>query len=282
MREINARNEQVESTTPRVGDLSAGGEPSLVRDADTAVLSTEFAISLAREGNPIVKQAADRRGDAEGIRQQVRRKCASGWPDPVKAKNPAIFCSFGKDSLLVLRLALEAGFSGPIYHLGTELSAFAQQEILDRDLTVFAWPPADRYLVPDGEGLAQVDEFVVGSVRLPTISPVTRGEKCDHGEYPRFTRPFNFPHDMALTGYKKADRNSVIGTVFAREVNIGPTRLVNLLYDWTDEQVIDALGFTPPEENAVEYCNECLAIIHSSGWDRDAALASFRRRFNFH
>lgn len=198
-----------------------------------------------------------------------------------RAKSPAILASFGKDSLLLVKLAVQTGFKGPIYHLGVELSELAKQAIIEHDLTVYAWPSANRYLIPDGEKLVQVDEFILGRVLIPTISPVVEGDRCDHGNYLRFTRPFKYPHDITLMGYKRGESNGAVGVTFPRELDIGVTRLVNPLYDWTDKQVIDALSFTPPDDNSVEYCNECLAIINSSNWDRDAALVNFRRRFNF-
>ena len=61
-----------------------------------------------------------------------------------RAKNPALWLSFGKDSLFLLRLALDAGFNGPCYHFGDELNALAKQTILDHVLTVFSWPCTDR------------------------------------------------------------------------------------------------------------------------------------------
>jgi len=198
------------------------------------------------------------------------------------ATNPALWLSFGKDSLLLLQFALEAGFIGPCYFFGDELSDFARQVISDHSLTVYSWPSADRYLIPDGEGLTQIDEYVIGKARVPLISSVVAGERCAHGEYRRFTRRFDYKHDITLTGYKKSDVSGVIGMTFPRELDIGVTRIINPLYDLTDEEVIAQLGFTPPDNSPVEYCDKCLATIQSSDWDREAALAGFRQRFGFH
>ena len=193
------------------------------------------------------------------------------------AKNPAIFCSFGKDSLLVLRMALDAGFTGLCYYFGDTLNALAQQMVIDNDLTVYSWPATNRYVVPDCEGWAQVDEYLLGDQLLPILSPITRGQNCEHMNFTRrFTRTFSYPHDVTLTGYKRSDENAAIGISFPREFQLGTTRIVNPLYDWSDDQVIGALGFTP-EEESVEYCNECLGTLQHM--DRDAALAGFRSRF---
>lgn len=198
----------------------------------------------------------------------------------LNARNPAIWLSFGKDSLLVLKLALEQRFTGPCYYFGEKLSNFAQQAIIDHSLTVYSWPATNRYVVPDGQEWAQVDEYLVGGQLIPMLSPVTRGENCDHMQFTRrFTKTLKYSHDITLTGYKYADENEAIGVKFPREFDLGFTRIVNPLYDWSDERVINALGFTPPE-GAIEYCNKCLTQLETI--DRDAALASFRGRFNFY
>lgn len=197
-----------------------------------------------------------------------------------KAVSPALWLSFGADSLLLLRLVKEAGFSGTIYHFG-KMSDFAKQTVVEQDLTVYSWPATNRYVVPDGDTLSQVDEYLIGRTLVPFLSPVVKGDDCTHGNYTPFLRAFNYSHDITLTGYRKSDFSPAVGITFPRELDLGFTRIVNPLYDWTDEQVIEALGFTPPDENAVEYCEECLTFIASSNWDRDAALARFRSRFNF-
>lgn len=192
------------------------------------------------------------------------------------ATNLAIFCSFGKDSLLVLRMALQVGFSGPCYYFGERLSNLAQQVIIDNDLMVYSWPATNRYVVPDGEGWAQVDEYLIGERLLPFLTPITRGDKCQHMQFTRrHTRPFHYPHDVTLTGYKQSDQ--VLGMTLPREFDLGVTRIVNPLYEWTDDEVIEALGFKPPDET-IEYCDECFAVIEQM--DREASLATFRQRFN--
>lgn len=199
-----------------------------------------------------------------------------------QAVNPAIWCSFGKDSLLLLRLALAAGFNGPCYYFGDELSDLAQRTIIDNDLTVYSWPATNRYAVPSGQKWVQVDEYLIGDRLVPFISSIVEGDHCNHMQFTqRYARPFHYPHDVTLTGYKCGETNEAVGATFPQELDIGVTRLAHPLYDWTDEQVIEALGFTSPDENAVEYCEECLTFIESSNWDRDAALARFRSRFNF-
>ena len=196
-----------------------------------------------------------------------------------QATNPAVLCSFGKDSLLLLQLALNGGFSGPVYYFGERLPEHAEQMIID-GLTVYSWPATNRYVVPNGEGLAQVDEYLLGEALIPLVSPITEGGDCDHGEWQRYLSPFKWPHDVTLTGYKHGETCAAVGMDFPAEINLGLTRLVNPLYEFSDSEVREALGRDVPDDNAVEYCAECLTYIDNN-LDRDAALAGFRHRFSF-
>lgn len=197
-----------------------------------------------------------------------------------QAANPALLCSFGKDSLLLLQLALDSGFTGPVYYLGEYLPKHAEQVVVNRSLTVYSWPATNRYVVPNGDGLAQVDEYLLGETLLPLVSPVVKGDDCTHGQWSRFTRPFHWQHDVTLTGYKRGETCTAVGRDFPAEVNIGITRLVSPLFEFSDSDVVAALGHEPPDDNAVEYCAECLRFINDN-LNRNAALANFRRRFNF-
>ena len=214
----------------------------------------------------------------EETRQQIRNILA-------EAKAPALFCSFGKDSLLLLHLAREAGFTGAIYYFGEELTETGKKMVIEDDLTVFSWPASDRYLIPNGNELALVDEYLVGTTLVPSISRVVKGNDCSHGEFQQFLKPFHYPHDITLTGYKQGETCEAIGISFDREIDIGTTKLVAPLFDWTDDDVfaaLETLGIEPPpSDNEVEFCDECLNLISISDWDRDAALAGFRSRFNF-
>lgn len=200
-----------------------------------------------------------------------------------RATNPALFLSFGKDSLLLLKLLRDAGFNGPSYYFG-ELSKLAEMKIINDNLTVYSWPPADRYFAPNGTGLAQIDEYVVGNTLLPVVSPIVEGGNCTHGVYEKYTRPFKFPHDVTFTGYKKGETCDAVGVVFPKQIDIGVTTLLSPLFDWTDGKVIRAckkFGIEYEDSNTVEYCHDCLEAIKTSDWDRQAALDNFRDRFQF-
>jgi len=118
-----------------------------------------------------------------------------------RAKSPCVLSSFGKDSQLLLHLVREQRKDIPVYFFGDSLPTFAKQFIIDESLTVLNYAPADRYLVPNGEGLALVDEYSLGRVRIPMLSEVVQGENCVHGVSETRTPYFNFAHDVVFWGY---------------------------------------------------------------------------------
>lgn len=198
------------------------------------------------------------------------------------AKNPALMLSFGKDSVLLLKYAQDAGFNGTIYHWGNELSDFAEDFILSNDLTVFSYAPVDRYLLPSGDGLALIDEYALNNHRVPTVRDVVKGDKCDHGVLKQTTSAFRFPHSVTLWGYRAVDDVPVIGMTLAKEIEVGGTKFIAPLYEMSDAQVyaeLDELGLSYEEDNSVEFCDHCLDVINNSNWDREESLTSFRQRF---
>lgn len=212
----------------------------------------------------------------EAIRRQLAETLS-------RATNPALLLSFGKDSLLLLRLARGVGFRGPCYYFGDDLSALAASIVVDNDLTVYSWPATNRYVIPDGDRFAQVDEYLMGNVLLPTVSPIVAGTNCDNHKIPqRFTSPFYFPHDVTLWGYRKSDSCEAIRTTFAREFSIGPTTLNAPLYDLSGNDVYAAcetLGIEYEDSNEVQFCDACLNAILNDDWNKSAALAGFHERF---
>jgi hypothetical protein len=204
------------------------------------------------------------------------------------AVSPAMLCSFGSDSMLLLSIVREVRPTTVLYYFGDDLPEFAQQLVINDDLTVFSYAPADRYLVPRGEGLALIDEYDINGQRVPMVSKVkvSRGTcAVESDERNRQRTPsFYFPHDLVLWGYKLSDHVELIDTTFEREIQIGHTRFVTPLYDLTTDQVLnalDALGLDYVTNDDAEICDECLNAVVNSDWDRDAALAGFRGRFNY-
>lgn len=202
------------------------------------------------------------------------------------AQHPAVLCSFGSDSTLLLHYARQARRDIPAYYFGDSLPEPAQRLVIDDDLTILSYAPADRYLVPQGDGLALIEEYDFNSQRVPVVSPVVKGprETCTAESSGQRTPSFCFPHDVVLWGYRATDSNELITTTFARETTLGHTRFIAPLYDLTVDQVLnalDALGLDYVTDDAAEFCGECLNAVLNGNWDRDAALAGFRSRFNY-
>jgi hypothetical protein len=305
------------------------------------------------------------------------------------AQSPAVLCSFGSDSTLLLHFARQVRPDIAVYYFGDTLPELARQMVLRNDLTIYSYAPADRYLVPVGERVVLVDEYAVNGVRVPMVSKVktnaktnmqqdgmqrtarepnneilsqaprgvharstsscnagatsegqcarqgeglsetratgtssmrsvrddgesgnaphrlrlstnsgldvpsmsperaqvTNVENCTgHAKVQPRTTSFYFPHDTVLWGYRREDCIELINATFAREVQINHTKFIAPLYDLTTDQVLnalDALGLDYVTDDAVEFCDECLNMIINSNWDRDAALAGFRSRFNY-
>lgn len=201
------------------------------------------------------------------------------------AQRPAVFVSFGKDSLLLLHLVRKINPDIPVYYFSDELSSFAADVIQEQNLTVMSYPPADRYLVPNGEGLALIDEYSIGNERVPVVSPIVAGENCKHG-VPELRMPyFPFAHDVVFWGMKQGETCEAVGTTFEREIQLGHSKFIAPLYEMTDRDVYEALETLeidyPEKEDEMELCNVCLDAIINSDWDQEAALAGFRQKFQF-
>jgi hypothetical protein len=202
------------------------------------------------------------------------------------AQHPALLCSFGSDSTLLLHFARQVRRNIPVYFFGDELPKLARQMVIHDDLTVLSYAPADRYLMPHGEGTALIEEYDFNGQRVPMVSPVVSGPRgtCTVESKRPPTSSFYFPHDVVLWGYRATDHHDLLGNVtFEREIQLGHTRFIAPLYDLTTDQVfnmLDVLELDYVSDDAAEFCDECLNAVISSDWDRNAALAGFRARFN--
>lgn len=201
------------------------------------------------------------------------------------AQRPALLCSFGSDSTLLLHYARQVRRDLPVYYFGDALPELAAQMVIEDDLTVYSFAPTDRYLVPQREQLTLVEEYGFNGIPVPMISPIVKGKDCKHGHYPATGSTFYFPHDLVLWGFRREDAIPLLPDAsFDREIQIGHTKMVAPLYDLTTDQVwnaLDALGLNYVDNDTEQFCDDCLNAIISSDWDRDAALAGFRSRFNY-
>lgn len=172
----------------------------------------------------------------------------------------------------------------PVVWFRDRITPYAEKVIKDLNLTVYSYPPADQYLLPNGKDYTLVSEYSVGKARLPLLTDIVEGE----GELklsPHRMETFQYPWGITLFGMKRCDSHPIIGRPLDRVMELGPTKLVAPLYDLTDEQIfemLDELGIDPPDEDGdMHVCRSTLDEIESIHWDRQLSLRSFREKFGF-
>lgn len=236
------------------------------------------------------------------IRQKIKDELST-------ATKPVLLCSFGKESVLLLWLLREQCPTMPVifwhHDMISEQWEFAQRLVKKWDLTVFNWPPADRYLVSRGEGVSMINEYMLGGYRFPTISDFERSDRCVLDSNPKRKLEMTYGFDLTFIGTKATDSHYIVGSnPLPQDMQFGSTRLVAPLRDMTDAQVWDAiteLG-VPYDElrypdstdardpSAKHFCTRCLegpTICPKTGeklefeWDKTASLEAFRNRFGF-
>jgi len=202
-----------------------------------------------------------------------------------QAKNPSILVSFGKDSLVLLTLARQVLPNIPIFYFGDKLSKFAESIIIENDLQVYSYAPADRYLVPNGDGYSLIDEYSFGQTRVPLISDLKPSEKCELEKLSTVRTPlFNWNSDLTLWGYRAEDSHPLMKATFPQRVEVGATMMDAPLYNWSEQDIFNAIEELripyEPEVNEVEVCSQCLEEINDS-IDREASLAAFQAKYQF-
>lgn len=166
------------------------------------------------------------------------------------AKNPALMCSFGKDSMVLLHML--RGEKLPIVWLKDpwfpRKYAFGNRVVEDWDLEAHSYPPVSTSMLYGKNGAAEyVQDFEAngGTISIPKHLEEKLDGKWACGRDDFFGVPlarYNFLWDMCLVGHKDSDVDSLYGSVrlhqrvLRREV--GPS-FAFPLKDWTDEDVWD-------------------------------------------
>lgn len=213
------------------------------------------------------------------------------------AQSPAVLCSFGKDSLLVLALVRELRTDVPVlwFRDGTANEAFARRIIHEWNLTAFSPAPADVYLVAEH---TMVHEYDLDGARAPLVIDLVPGEECALRKFTRRTADLLLPFDVLLTGYKDTDTHWLKGptALWEEGVMAGRMRVVAPIRHMTDEQVRSALVEMnvpyEPGEDELPLCTRCMTagpgevycpevghFIPTHQWEADKSLTAFRQRF---
>lgn len=225
-------------------------------------------------------------------------------------KSPVLFWSGGRDSSLLLFLILGILPSIPVIQFRTdwrkEQKVYSDDLIAEKDLSVISFQPVDRSVLPSGENFVLVDDYLINGERFPVIRDIVHSDDfCTLDYSKKTTNDFPFVYDLAIVGWKKSDKQEVLGeTVLPRNIRVGTTDFFAPLFDYTDEEVqamcdelkIKLSGFYADGDerkdtgNFVGCCN-CFKDeekvfcpkeqkeIHSHKWNKEAALKAFQSRF---
>ncbi len=228
---------------------------------------------------------------------------------------PAVMCSFGKDSLLLLHLVRERIEDVSAIWLGHETTsdqfAFIERTLLDWDLTLFKLAPAHRYIVraPNG-AYALVREYLINGAPYPVISDLVHSDtRCLLRLDRQASGNIEAPFDCVFVGWKASDRHSIFGDdpiPFPPDgAEIAGAAWYAPLREMTDDEVWRATRDLNIPYNEAKYdqnraqadpddvvaCSRCLteqgrvfchdvgAEIDAAEWDRDWPRRYFLRRF---
>lgn len=227
------------------------------------------------------------------------------------AHNPVLAWSSGKDSQLLLSLAREVRPGIPCLWFRHDLlptqKEFAERMIVESNLTVFSYPPVQRFALPHSEGVAFASDYSVGPATLPVLVDRAYSERCALELEKERMPAFAFDWDVVLTGWKGCDSHPLIpsGTLSLEGLKVGNATLRAPLYDLSDEDVwrlIRELNVSVDERryagddlynpDVVHCCTRCLEPgaqtvycpkeskeIPAHAWDSQTATAKFRERF---
>ena len=176
-------------------------------------------------------------------------------------KKPAIMCSFGKDSMVLLHLIRSKGINLPvIFHrepFYSEKYEFANRIIKDWDLTVYDYSPIDTAVFKKN-GFIEILNYYqtgAGSMILPTgITEPDYIKKYLCGLKDLLQKPLGsyiYPWDVVFVGHKSSDVDPLQGEVKLHldlKINVSSVDLAFPLKDWTDNNIWDYI-----EKNDVPY-----------------------------
>jgi 3'-phosphoadenosine 5'-phosphosulfate sulfotransferase (PAPS reductase)/FAD synthetase len=138
-------------------------------------------------------------------------------------KQPALMCSFGKDSMVLLDILRRIGWKMPVVHFKDPWfpckNTFANQVTELMGLVVHDWSPSNVSLCDTGVSPSYVNHYQVGSEQLArgtNILPPVDGEDWACGLHDVLLRPkgtFMAPWDALLVGHKSSDVDQNAGRI---------------------------------------------------------------------
>lgn len=140
----------------------------------------------------------------------------------VEYRNPVVYSSFGKDSMVLLELVRMAGMKLPVlFHREAHHPmkySFANRVIELSGYEVYDYPPLYTRVQQGSQGDVEVVNYhQVGKqvVQLPTgIRPPVDCQEYLCGLQDIYSKPrgtFNYPWDLGLIGHKNTDTDPILG-----------------------------------------------------------------------
>ena len=183
--------------------------------------------------------------------------------------------------------------------------ALINQTIKKLDLRVFAYQPANSYLIGQEAELSLVEEYAVGrsNQTIPILRDVVEGSRCAlETGYRQFNQTPPIVFDLYLTGARSADDHYAMNGRLCpnKSVPLTGARLFSPLFEWTRAEVLEALKIYEPDYQEptdalntgnLPICSLCLRgerqvfcpkqqqLIDGVQWQPTEMLAAFRAKY---
>jgi 3'-phosphoadenosine 5'-phosphosulfate sulfotransferase (PAPS reductase)/FAD synthetase len=190
--------------------------------------------------------------------------------------NPAVMCSFGKDSIAVLHLVRQHKKTKVVFHrepLQHHKYAYANRMMQEWDLHMVDFPPSGTAMNESEKETEVVNYYSIGrqTAYLPTGMRQTDAGKdtlCALNEiYGKPTGTFSYPFDYVFHGHKSVDSDPILGDVPLQAdiaKNIGSASAAYPIRHFTNEDVWRYI-----EENNIPIHHERYEKIDGQWVERD-------------
>jgi hypothetical protein len=220
----------------------------------------------------------------ENLRDKLAKSSEMIQKILASAKNPAMLCSFGKDSMVLLAILRSLKKDFPVIFFKEpffqEKYSFAHKMAVEWGLRVYDYPPVATAMANNGEKCEVIRQYQLGNQRINISSgnlyEPEEGEKFLCGKDDLLLKPLggmNMPWDLLFCGHKSSDRDPLGGDLTLK-VDVhqahGMPMIAYPLREWTDKDVWTYLkAFNIPfdhnrydEENEKDFEDK----THNSDW----------------